>query len=178
MINRRESIQRLSLLVGGALSTQVTAGLMGQVLNKGASLEVSDAQQALLAELADVIIPDTDTPGAKAAKVEEFIVRVVRDCYEFKDQQFFYAGLDKLDADSQAAHQKGFVELDADAKQAMVKDLIKSNQPFFRQMRELTVTGYFTSEIGATQALDYVAVPGRFEGDIPLAEGQKTWALR
>lgn len=178
MINRRESIQRLSLLLGGALSTQVTAGLMGQVLNKGASLEVSDAQRAQLAELADVIIPDTDTPGAKAAKVEEFIIRVVRDCYEFEDQQFFYAGLEKLDADSRAAHQKGFVELDAEAKNQMVKELIKSNQPFFRQVRELTVTGYFTSEIGATKALDYVAVPGRFEGDIPLKEGQKTWALR
>lgn len=178
MINRRETIQRLSLMLGGALSMQVTAGLMGQVLNDGPSLEVDDAQRALLAELADVIIPTTDTPGAKAAKVEEFIIRVMRDCYVLEDQQKFYASLAKLDADSQSAHQKGFVDLDADAKNAMVTDLLKTNQPFFRQMRQLTVTGYFTSEIGATEALDYVAIPGRFEGDIPLAEGQKTWAIR
>ena len=178
MINRRETIQRLSLLLGGALSTQVTAGLMGQVLNKGASLNVDDHQRALLADLTDVIIPDTGTPGAKAAGVEEFIIRVMRDCYELKDQQFFYAGLAELDAGSQAAHQKSFVDLESPAKQTMVKDLIKSNRPFFNQMRQLTVTGYFTSEIGATQALDYLPVPGRFEGDIPLTPEQKTWALR
>lgn len=177
MLNRRESIRRLSLLLGGTLSPQVTAGLMGEVLNLGTSLEIGAPRRELLADLADVIIPTTDTPGAKAAKVEEFIIRVVRDCYELKDQQSFHAGLDKLDADSRAAHQKGFVELDAEAKQVMVEDLTKSNPPFFRQMRELTVTGYFTSEIGATQTLDYIAVPGRFEGDVPLKEGQKAWAL-
>ena len=44
-------------------------------------------------------------------------------------------------------------------------------------MKELTVTGYFTSEIGATQALEYLPVPGKFEGDVPLKPGQKAWAI-
>jgi hypothetical protein len=44
-------------------------------------------------------------------------------------------------------------------------------------MRELTVVGYFTSEIGATKALAYLPIPGRFEGDIALEPGQKTWVL-
>lgn len=178
MIDRRETLQRLSLLLGGALSTQLTAGVMGQVLNDGPSIQVTDAQRALLAELADVIIPDTGTPGAKAAGVQDFIIRVLRDCYQLPEQESFYAGLAKLDADSQAAHQKAFVDLDDDAKQAMVKDLIKKDRPFFQRVKQMTVTGYFTSEIGATQALAYLPVPGRFEGDIPLKEGQKTWAIK
>ncbi|HAK76772.1 MAG TPA: twin-arginine translocation pathway signal, partial [Runella sp.] len=45
------------------------------------------------------------------------------------------------------------------------------------RMKELTVTGYFTSEIGATKALEYLPIPGRFEGCVPLKPGQKAWAL-
>lgn len=178
-MNRRETIQRLSLLLGGALSTQITAALMGQTPNAGGpSVEVDEERRQLIAELADVIIPDTDTPGAKAAGVEQFIIRVLRDCHVLEDQRTFHAGLDKLNADSRAAHGKGFVDLDAATRTALVRETLKTNRAFFFRMRELTVTGYFTSEIGATQALEYVPVPGRFEGDIPLQPGQKAWALR
>ncbi len=177
-MNRRESIDRIALILGGALSTQLTAGLMGQVINEGASVPVDEARRLLLAEVADVIIPTTDTPGAKAAGAEQFIIRVMRDCYVLEDQEAFYGGLAKLDADSRAAHGKGFVELDEAAKNAMVRESIKTNRAFFHQMRELTVTGYFISEIGATQALAYLPIPGQFLGDVPLKPGQKAWAIR
>lgn len=177
MIPRRAALERLSLMLGGVLSSQITAGLMGQVLNTGASVEVTEAQKALLAELADVILPTTDTPGAKAAGVEAFIVRLMRDCYQLADQETFYAGLAKIDAASEAAHGKRFVELSPDEKVAVVRDATKTNTGFFRRMRELTVTGYFISEIGATQALEYLPVPGRFEGDVPMQPGQKAWAI-
>src|ERR1700680_2012245 len=88
-MNRREAIQRITLLMGGVLSTQLTAGLMGQVINTGASIPVSDQQRMLLDEVADVIIPATDTPGAKEAGVEQFIVRVMRDCYPKEEQERF-----------------------------------------------------------------------------------------
>ena len=176
-MNRRESIERLSLLLGGALSTQVTAGLMGQVLNTGASVEVDDARRRLIAELADIIIPTTNTPGAKAAGVEEFIIRVMRDCHVLDEQKAFHDGLARLDADCRAAHGKGFADLETEAKNDAVRQVIESNRPFFARMRELTVAGYFTSEIGATRALAYLPVPGRFAGDVPMEKGQKTWAL-
>jgi hypothetical protein len=175
-MNRREAVQRIALLTGGALSTQLTAGLMGQVLNTGASIPVSAAQQALLAEVADTIIPTTDTPGAKAAGVEQFIVRVMRDCYLQEDQEKFYTGLAKLDADSRAAHGKGFAELDAAGRSAALRQTTEKNRAFFQLMKQLTVAGYFTSEIGATKALEYLPIPGRFEGDVPMQPGQKTWA--
>ena len=59
----------------------------------------------------------------------------------------------------------------------MVRETIKTNRAFFNEMRQLTVTGYFTSEIGATQALEYLPIPGVFHGDVPMESGQKTWAL-
>lgn len=177
MIQRRAALERISLILGGALSPQMTAAVMGEVLNKGGSVDVTDAQKTLLAEVADVIIPTTDTPGAKAAGVEEFIVRVIRDCYVIEDQQNFYEGLAKVDAVSQKAHSKNFVELGPEQKIAIVEDTVKNNKGFFKWMKQLTTVGYFTSEIGATQALEYLPIPGKFEGDLPMEPGQKAWAI-
>jgi hypothetical protein len=176
-MNRREAIQRATLLLGGVLSAPLMAGAMGQILNTGESVAVTADQAVLLAEVADIIIPTTGTPGAKAAGVEKFIVRVVRDCFEKPEQEKFYAGLAKLDADSQAKFSKGFAALDLAQKNVMLKQSTVDNKAFFLMMKGLTVTGYFTSEIGATQALEYLPIPGKFEACIPLKPGQKAWAL-
>jgi hypothetical protein len=177
MIGRRTAVERISVILGSALSTQMTAGVMGAVLNKDASLEVTGAQKALLAEVADIIIPTTDTPGAKAAGVEEFIIRLMRDCYELEDQKSFYARLAKIDEASRKAHSKGFVDLRVKQRNAIIEDATKTNKAFFKQMKQLTVTGYFTSEIGATQALEYLPIPGSFLGDVAMRTGQKAWAI-
>ena len=176
-MNRREAIQRITAILGGALSAQLTAGLLGQVINAGASVTVSAAQQALLAEVADTIIPTTDTPGAKAAGAEQFIVRVMRDCYPMEEQVQFYAGLDRLDADCKSLHGKGFSELDAAGRSEMLKRATLGDRKFFLLIKHLTIAGYFTSEIGASKALEWLPIPGRFEGDLPWKPGQKAWAV-
>lgn len=177
MIPRRDALQRLTLLLGGALSAQLTAGVLGQMLNTGSSIEISAAQVKLLAEAADTIIPDTDTPGAKVAGAEQFIVRVLRDCYLREEQAAFYAGLAKLDDAARTAHSKPFTELDKAQHAAVMKQFAKAEKATFRQLRELTIAGYFTSEIGATKALVYLPIPGRFDGDVAMQPGQKAWAL-
>ena len=177
MISRRDALQRLSLLLGGALSAELTAGVLGQVLNTGDSIEVMPDQVKLLAEAADTILPDTDTPGAKAAGAEQFIARVLHDCYVREEQTAFYDGLARLDAESRRVQGRGFAELDAPQRKAQMAAAAKSDRPFFRRLRELTIVGYFTSEIGATKALEYLPIPGRFAGDVPMTPGQKTWAL-
>jgi Gluconate 2-dehydrogenase subunit 3 len=176
-MNRRDAIQHVALLLGGMISVPAMAGVNGQILNFGESVTVTAEQEAFLADLADVIIPTTSTPGAKAAGVEKFIVRVMRDCYPKEDQEKFYSGLTQLNTESRSAFGKSFVELDAKQKNDAVKALTASNKPFFLRMKELTVTGYFTSEIGATKALEYLPIPGRFEGCVPMKPGQKAWAL-
>jgi hypothetical protein len=176
-MDRREAIQRVTLMLGGVISAPLMAGAMGQAIYGGQSIKPSDDQAALIAEIADVIIPTTDTPGAKAAGVEQFIIRVMRDCYEKPEQEKFFNGLNKLDADSKAKFKKGFRDLSAQQKNIMIQDATVYNKDLFVRMRELTITGYFISEIGATQALAYVPIPGRFDGCIPLEKDQKTWAL-
>lgn len=163
--------------MGGILSAPTLAGAMGRVTNTGPSVAVTAEQEALLAEVADVIIPTTTTPGAKAAGAQKFIVRVMRDCYPKSEQEAFYAGLARLDAESTAKFGKGFLTLDAAQKNEMLRQTMTSNKPFFLRLKELTTTGYFTSEIGATKALAYLPVPGRFDACVPLKPGQKTWAL-
>lgn len=177
MIARRAALERLSLLLGGSLSPQIAASLMGQALNEGASVAATTEQTALLAEVADVILPTTDTPGAKAAGVEAFIVRVLRDCHPLAEQESFYAGLAKIDEAGRQAHGKPFAELAPDLRTALVRATAKQDKAFFRRLREMVVTGYFISEIGATRALEYLPIPGRFEGDVPLQPGQKAWAI-
>lgn len=176
-MNRRDALQHVALLFGSMISAPAMAGALGEKTYFGESVPVNAEQEAFLSELADVIIPTTSTPGAKAAGVEKFIVRVMRDCFPKEDQEKFYAGLTQLNTDSRTAFGKSFVELDGSQKIQAVKSLTTSNKDFFLRMKELTVTGYFTSEIGATKAMEYLPIPGRFEGCVPLKPGQKAWAL-
>ncbi|MDB6173981.1 MAG: hypothetical protein JWL59_3292 [Chthoniobacteraceae bacterium] len=169
-MHRREAIQRVTLLLGGILSAQLTAGLLGEVIHTGASVAVSADQEALLADLAEIIIPTTDTPGAKAAGVAQFIVRIMRDCYKIDEQEQFYAGLERLGS-------KGFAGSDPVRQVELVRAAATEDTAFFKLMKQLTVAGYFTSEIGATQALAYLPIPGKFEGNVPLKPNQKAWAL-
>jgi hypothetical protein len=95
--------------MGGMISAPAMAGLNGQK-SHATFVQFSAAQESLVAEIADTIIPTTDTPGAKAAGVEKFILRVVQDCYPENSQKTFAEGLAKLDADCQARFGKGFID--------------------------------------------------------------------
>src|SRR5690606_27914911 len=107
-INRREVLMRLSAILGVAFTEPLAAGVMGENTDFGPVADVSPLQEAHLAEVADVIIPTTSTPGAKQAGVEKFIVRVIRDCYEKKDQDEFYQGLERLSAKAKFQFGKSF----------------------------------------------------------------------
>ena len=176
-INRREALERVALILGGVLSAELTAGLMGEVLNVGQRVNVTAETTELLAEIADVIIPTTDTPGAKAAGAEQFVVRVMRDCYGYVEQEEFYRELQKLREETQKRYSKPFHELDSEQKNAIVKHAAMHLKGFFLRMRALTTAGYFSSEIGATKAMEYLPIPGRFEGAVPMKPGQKAWAI-
>jgi hypothetical protein len=175
--SRRDALERVAWVLGGVLSPELTAGLLGQVLNIGQRYPVAGENMTLLAEIADVILPDTDSPGAKAAGVEQFIVRVLRDCHPYHEQAEFYRGLELLKLECQRRFSKPFGELGGPEKNEIVLHAARQQRDFFARIRQLTIAGYFQSEIGATKALDFVLIPGRFEGAVPMKQGQKSWAL-
>ncbi|MEO6288239.1 MAG: gluconate 2-dehydrogenase subunit 3 family protein [Dyadobacter sp.] len=175
-IPRREAVQTLLLLIGGALSLPVRAALLRETGNSNPGL-FSSEELTLITELTEVIIPTTNTPGAKVAGVGEFVSYVIGHCTDTKQQEAFRLGLQQTDALSQSGYDKRFVLLDAAQKFGIMDQIAHQEKAFFAMLRELTIVGYFTSETGATQALDYIAIPGRFEGDIPLKPGHRAWAI-
>lgn len=173
---RREALQKLAILLGGTLSFPAQAALRGEVINS-LPIDIPADLQVLVANLAEVIIPSTNTPGAKEAGVGPFITHVIQNCTTRSEQDKFLDGLRKTDALSQTAFGKPFSDLTRPQQVEIVSQLTQREKDFFLAMRELTIVGYFTSELGATKTLEYLAIPGRFQGDIPLAPGQRVWAI-
>ena len=139
-------------------------------------------------EISETILPATDTPGAKEAKVGAFMAIIVKDCYTEAEQKTFLDGMKKLDDASKQKNGKSFMESTADQRHDLLvsldkeaKDYMSSKKKedpshYFRMMKELTLWGYFTSEPGATKALRYVAVPGKYVGCMDYKKGEKAWA--
>jgi len=190
-MNRREALSSVALLLGGTIvgAEAFLSGCTNSEKNIGAAgLNFSPDDISFLDEVGETIIPTTSSPGAKAAKIGDFMKTIVNDCYEPKDQTIFVEGMKKLDAASKKKNGKSYlestpeqrhdllVELDKEAKDYMSKKKPDEPSHYFRMMKELTLWGYFTSEVGATKALRYVAVPGRYEGCIPYKKGDKAWA--
>ena len=188
-MNRRDALSRVALIMGGTV-IGAEAFLSGckTATKYGESLNFTPEDIAYLNEIAETIIPATSTPGAKDAKVGEFMTVIVKDCYEEKDQKAFLEGMTKLDEASQKKNSNSFMESTPEQRKALLVDLDKeatalnkSKKPedpshYFSAFKQLTLWGYFTSEPGATKALRYVAVPGRYEGCIPYKKGDKAWA--
>jgi len=189
-MNRREAISSVALLLGGTLigAEAFMSGCKTTDKNGAAGINLTKDDIAFLNEVGETILPATATPGAKEAKVGEFMSVYVKDCYDPKDQTIFVEGMKKLDDASKKKSGKSFMDSTATQRHDLLVDLDKEMKDYqkskkegepnhyFRMVKELTLLGFFTSEVGATKALRYVAVPGKYEGCIPYKKGDKAWA--
>ena len=156
-IDRREAIRQVTVLLGGvalvggsslvAACERAQRGVGAAGAGAGGAGTFSAQDVVLLDEVAETILPETKTPGAKAAHVGAFMALMVTDTYEDREQKAYMDGK----ADDAPAH-------------------------YFRLMKELTLLGYFTSEIGCTQAQRYRERPGRFDACVPYTPGESAWA--
>jgi len=188
-MNRRDALSRVALIMGGTvIGAEALLSGCKTSTKYGESLNFTPDDTAYLNEIAETIIPKTDTPGAKDAKVGEFMTVMVTDCYPETDQKIFREGMKKLDEASNKANGASFIKSTAEQRHKLLvdldkeaKDYQKSKKPddpshYFTMMKQLTLTGFFTSKPGATQALRYEAVPGRYDGCVPYKKGDKAWA--
>jgi archaellum component FlaD/FlaE len=207
-MNRREALGRVGLILGG---TVIGAEFFISGCKSGSSVNTEDLATpettAFLDEVGETILPETSTPGAKAAKVGAFMAVMVKDCYTEDDQKVFKEGIGKLDEASSKKFSKKFMEitpaqrtelltgLDKEAKEYAAKktkdtdaekEKLKADanykvkdipNHYFTMMKQLTLLGYFTSEVGATKALRYLPVPGKYDGNFPYKKGDRAWAL-
>jgi hypothetical protein len=189
LLTRREAMRRVSALLGGAALVGQSAWLSGCATGRGLAGEVLGASDVvLLDEIADTILPATKTPGAKAAGVGPFIAMMVADTYDPREQRAFVAGLATLERESVAQNGGGFMASSPAQRVALLERLDREafehgrrpgadgDPHYFRMIKELTLLGYFTSEIGYTQAMRYVETPGRFEPSVTYTAGEKAWA--
>ena len=133
-------------------------------------------QSRTIDALAELIMPATDTPGAREAGVPAFIEVMVSDWYHDDERAAFQRGLADVDARSNADFGKTFVELAEPQQTAILTGLDAEARamprgapwPFFSRLKDLVLFGYYTSEIGMTQELGFVFMPGRYDGAAPV----------
>ena len=199
-MNRREAIQRTAMVLGYAISAPALAGVLNGCK---ATPELSYTpvfftkdQATAIAELAEIIIPKTATPGAKDAGVPAFIDSMLKEVYLKEDQDKFLKGLAEFEEDAQKTYGDSFSDCKPEDQVALFKKHHDAaiaaagtggptgwwntgggaDKPFVLKVKELTLLGFFTSEPGATQVLQYNQVPGPYHGCVPLAEVGKAWA--
>jgi hypothetical protein len=198
-MNRRDALARVAIIMGGTVigADYFLASCSSPAKEKETATKQAPAKEVafltpdqvdFLDEVGETILPATKTPGAKAAHVGQFMVVMVRDCYEPKDQKVFLQGIAQLDADCKKKTGKAFLQSSPAERTAFLTALDKEQQAYsatqpkdapnhyFHMMKQLTLLGYFTSEVGATQALRYLPVPGRYDGCVPYKKGDKAWA--
>jgi gluconate 2-dehydrogenase gamma chain len=193
-MDRREAIKRTAWIMGGVVSAPAIMGVLKGCAAKPTidwkPVFLSEDQGILISQVAEIIIPKTDTPGAKETGVPGFIDLMLKDVYKKEDQDTYLAGLKEFDDAAKKEYGDRFIELNAEDQATFVKkvhdEAVKAEKetkpapkrPFILTTKELTMLGFFTSEAGATQVLQYVAVPGSYKGCIPLSEAGngKTWA--
>jgi hypothetical protein len=194
-MTRREAVIRMATAMG---LTAIGPRLLAAAVSASAgNTNFSSDELSLLDEIGDTIIPATDIPGAKAVGIGAFIAMMVRDCYQPRDQGEFKAGLSEIEKRFSALHGKRFGEGAAQDRTAFLNQLDEEQKAFtkahriephtdgsetpeapyhyFRMMKDLTILGYFSSELGATKALRFTEVPGGYDGAAPYKKGDHAW---
>jgi hypothetical protein len=200
-MNRRDAIKKAALLLGGAFSAPTLMAMshweQASTTIGGLDFNLTDMQRKIVAEVAEMIIPKTKTSGAKDAGVPAFIEMMMKDCYTKPEHLSFVEGLSALEKDKfldmdAKTRAERLKKLEAETKATMKAREVKQTKsgdnddkeemkaapkglPFWRLVKELTLLGYFTSEVGIRDSYEYVQIPSKFEV-IKLKPNQKAYA--
>ena len=191
-MKRRNAVRNIGLIAGGAV-----LGLGGWnvfLLYRRPDLRLLEDHKEVLDDLADTLIPATNSLGAKEAAVGAFVLKMIRDCTERKTQNNFIHGFRALLDRSQSQYGKPFGKCSSQERENLLAYFEKHGQPyrgvagkldhqlrgdsFFTTLKKYTVLGYCTSKPGATQAMRYDYIPGKYVASIPLRPGERSWATR
>lgn len=186
-MERREALKKFAYLLGGAISATTMSVLFESftvfdpIKN---TYSFSGTDEEILAEFSEIILPTTaSSPGAKTAGVGAFIPLVIKECYPPNLQQIFKNGFEDMLTKCKTKFNKEFLSLNNEEKKTLMDELkqqtIDNNKEpsFFLIARDLTILGYFSSEIGCTIAREYLPIPGKYDGNVEYTAGQKAWAL-
>lgn len=179
-LSRRGLIQRAILLAGGTLVGGVLTSCATTPEASPPGTYFSTDQLALLDEVSELMIPETDTPGARSAGVPQYMDRMIAQWGSRETQAQFDTALDEIETRSQSQHQRPFLQLTHQERLLVLTahdgvELAKPNSDYAR-LKELVMTTYYLSQPGATKELRFEPVPGAYRGDIPVSEVGRAWA--
>ena len=183
-ITRREALSRIALVLGGTFVGAEFLFNGTRLEGKEAGPDFTPGELELMDEIAETIIPATDTPGAKAAGAAAFMALVVKDCYTVDQEAKFRAGLLEIDKECSSEFGKGFMDATPADRTALLTKLDAKErnlkapgraQGSFALIKQLAVVSYFTSETGCTQSMRFQESPGLFVGCAPYQQGEPGW---
>ncbi|MCF3651466.1 gluconate 2-dehydrogenase subunit 3 family protein [Synoicihabitans lomoniglobus] len=171
-MNRREALKRTALLLGVAAHPAAITRALAQAARTDSGRYLTTGQFATVSAMADRILPATDTPGALDADVPLFVDTIYGRFMHDDEATSFAQGLENVNRASRSALGAPFAQLTPDQADAQLQALIEreTERGFWRQLRALVLQGFFTSEVGAKQVLNYDPVPGRYDPDMPVSE--------
>ncbi|MBM3872519.1 MAG: gluconate 2-dehydrogenase subunit 3 family protein [Verrucomicrobia bacterium] len=184
-LTRREALRRAALLLGVAFTPSILAAATGAAPTAGTAPvapapALIAAERAVVAAVAERLLPRTDTPGALDAGVPEFIDRLVGAYFTDAERRTFREGVAALDRESGSRAGGPFASRKPEQQDTLLaslaEDAVGRGTTFYSLVREATIVGYFTSELVGKTVLHYDPVPGRFDACIPISEvGNVAW---
>lgn len=186
-LNRRTLLRQAVYMVGGAaglnaLSACSDTGVEEDAIPRlsGPGRYFSDVRMTRLEVIVDTIIPDTDTPGAAAAGVHDFIDQMMADWAAPDTREQFDEVIDAIDARAVEAHGDRLTRLPQEQRFEIIRDhdaqMLGERNWAYRRFKDLVLVGYYHSQVGATEELRYELIPGDWKPCVPLDEIGSAWA--
>ena len=187
--SRRDAMRQMALALGLSLSAGSLSALAASLgaprdMSHSSKTFLTQEQLALVRQIGELILPATDTPGAIAAGVHDFINRFVSSCATQTEREQLVRGLQRIEAVATARARKPFLALSETQQLKLLAQMELTQEEFnaedrgdFKYLKGLVLLGYYTSEIGATQELRYDAVPGGFKGEVKFSKVGRAWSL-
>lgn len=191
-MKRREALKKTLLAMGYTISIPSVISIFNSCNSNSSQTWqpqfFSSDQASVIGELAETILPKTQTPGAKDLKIDQFIDRMIKQVMSQKDQQLFLKGMDAFESEAKEVNGKSFIDSSPEQRSKLLTKLEQETEktptsvwginmkkdagplPFYRQVKALTLLGYFTAEEVGKKILLYDPVPGQYLSDIPLSQ--------
>ena len=170
-MKRRAAIKSLGVALGGLVALPAWANNWTPE-SIGPTHFATIADEALVAEIVETFIPETSTPGAKSLKVQQFVQRMIQDCYDDKAKATFQQGLTQTNTLAQQSYSKAFVQCDSQQRTDLLKKMSvdASSKAFIGLVKNLTIRGYTNSEYYLVNIAKYNIAPGFYHGCVPVTQ--------
>ncbi|WP_194775162.1 gluconate 2-dehydrogenase subunit 3 family protein [Pararhodonellum marinum] len=175
-MNRRLALKNLALISGGLILVPSCDFSQEEILEAYDKLKITPSQNALIAQIADTIIPPGKIKGAQDISVQDFILIMVNDCYSEEQQASFITGLNGFEAYSKNNKGKKFQRLDQAERESLIlnglQDKAEENKDlstFLSMTKRLTIQGFMSSEYMQTEVKPYSLIPGAYQGAVLIS---------